>query len=500
MAGANNPAAPVEIEIKLTGAPASLKKAFTALGGGKPKSAQVVSVYYDTRDDRLWRKGYTLRLRQKGAGHELTLKSEGGGNLERGEWSSMLDAPIPDPGLLPATAPRGELGLILPEELGERHRTEVRRTKKLVELDDAVVEVSLDEGAIRAGEERMPVAELELELVKGDPAAILRSAERMLQRFPLALDSRSKAARGMALAQNAPPAWEKASKPALNPKDSVDTAIARILQITAAQVLANIAAAADGQDSEGVHQLRVALRRMRSAFSIFGGLIGDDLEGLNEQARHILKSLGDARDLDVFIEETMPPVLEEHDGAKGLTQLGERADEARNEAYGHVRSMLAEPVLGQFVLRVLLTAEHIAGRRENTGPIRDLAQKELKRRRKKVLKKGEGFETMPTPERHMVRIALKKLRYAVDFFQSLYPEDAVAPYQTLIKDLQDDFGTMNDAAVAEELAERLAGGYVEAMMGAALLKGWYAHRLKAVEPHMIGAWQQFCDARPFWKT
>ncbi|WP_417513919.1 CHAD domain-containing protein [Minwuia sp.] len=488
-----------ETEIKLRGDVAVLTQAFAALGGDAQKTTEVVSVYHDTRDDRLWRKGYTLRLRATGGAHELTLKSEGAGLLVRGEWSVQLDEAVPDPGLLPPSAPRDELGLILPEELVERHRTVAKRTRKRVETDGSVIEVSLDLGSIEANGQAHALGEIEFELLHGDEAAILTLAERVLTNHTVAIEARSKAARGMELVTARPPAWHRAARPALVPADTIDGAIAHILSVTVAQAMANMAAAADGRDVSGVHQLRVALRRLRSGFSIFGEHLGEPVEGLNEQARRLLQALSPARDLDVFLNETLPPVLAEYPEGRGLDQLKQRAAQQRAAAYAQVRGICDDPEFSRFLVRVLLLARELEDHQRDDVSVRDFSIDVMKRHRKKALKKGRDFDTMPTVQRHEVRIAVKKLRYAVDFFRALYPPDDVKPFRRKLKTLQDDFGALNDAAVADVLADRIADGFVEALMGAALIKGWYAHRLKAIEPHMIVAWNDFRKTDPFWK-
>lgn len=492
------PAAAVEVELKLKGSARVLQAAFDDLGPGETKAAETVSIYHDTADDRLWRKGFTLRLRRKKDGHELTLKRDGAGELVRGEWAAMLEAPVPDPGRLPAGAPRGELGVILPEEMTERHRTVVTRTKKVVELGGAVLECSLDIGRIEGGGGRTDVGELELELLKGAPRGVLAAADMLLGKRRLSLEPRSKAARGMELAWGTPPAWRKARKPELTDRDTVDQAIARILGETASQIMANLPAAADGSDPEGVHQLRVALRRLRSAFKVFGKAIGREADLLDDRAKPLLKTLGPARDLDVFLTETLPPVAGAHPGARGLRLLTEAAEAGQQAAYRDVRKLCADPAFSRLIVRVMLLAEDMAGAADAGEPLRDFADRVLSKRFRKARKKGKGFADMPTPQRHEVRIAVKKFRYAVDFFQALYPDDRVGPFREALRDFQDDLGRMNDATVAETLSEDLAAGDAETMVGAALVKGWYAHRLKAVEPHMVAAWDALRDARPFW--
>jgi CHAD domain-containing protein len=213
----------------------------------------------------------------------------------------------------------------------------------------------------------------------------------------------------------------------------------------------------------------------------------------------VLKALGPARDLDVFLAETLPPVAAAHGEARGLKLLTEAAEARQAAAYEAVRALCAGRELSRLVVAVMLLAENMAGPGDWSEPLPAFAARVLDKRFRKARKKGRDFETMPTAQRHEVRIAVKKFRYALDFFQSLYPDGRIGTFRESLRALQDDLGRMNDATVAEGLAEDLAAGQPEAMVGAALVKGWYTHRLKAVEPHMIAAWNDFRATAPFWR-
>ena len=166
----------LEIEIKLAGGPEALAAAFRDCGGGPARARRTASAYYDTTDGRLWSRGFTLRLRPAPGGGELTLKREAAGSLGRGEWTARLDAPAADLALLPSDAPRGEIGVVLPEELAPRFATDVARRRTRFETCGAAVEAVLDTGEFSAGGERRPLAELEFELLSGPVAPLLRAA------------------------------------------------------------------------------------------------------------------------------------------------------------------------------------------------------------------------------------------------------------------------------------------------------------------------------------
>ena len=94
-----------EVELKLQGSTRTLQSIFKALPS-EPRESKVVSTYYDTADDRLWRRGFSLRLRKKKGRFELTLKTQGPNLHDRGEWTAMLDEAVVDIGALPSGAPR----------------------------------------------------------------------------------------------------------------------------------------------------------------------------------------------------------------------------------------------------------------------------------------------------------------------------------------------------------------------------------------------------------
>ena len=490
----------LEIELKLTGRPNVLSAAFESLNGVQPRTSKIASTYYDTADGRFWRHGFTFRLRPKGGEYELTLKHEGSNKLERGEWTSRIPEPVADIGLLPADAPRSKFGAILPEELEPRFYSEVERTQTELRANSALVEVSLDNGRIVAGERDMPVAEMEFELLGGPVSDMLQCVRSVIQNRRLEICVRSKAARGMDLLSDAPPAYVKAAKPILDPTDTIDRAVSAIVSATTMQILGNVAAAADGRDPEGVHQLRVALRRLRSAMSLFKSHLAlRRASALNEDAKRALNLLGLARDLDVFLLETMPPVIDGNPDEPAVRRLAKIAEERRVAAYEDVRRLTADRRFNRFLLDLLLIAQDgglTAGDRQ--APLGPVATALLNKRHKNSLKAGRNFAKLANEKRHETRIALKKLRYACDFFQTLYPGHATRPYLKRLSTLQDDLGHLNDATVAEHLASELARDDRQAAIAAAVVKGWYGHRLQAIDAHMVNAWQRFTKATPYW--
>jgi CHAD domain-containing protein len=135
-------------------------------------------------------------------------------------------------------------------------------------------------------------------------------------------------------------------------------------------------------------------------------------------------------------------------------------------------------------------------------PVGDLADKLLGKRHRSVCKRGRHFPTLAPEARHEVRKELKKLRYAVEFFQNLYAGKRLKRYLQRLEALQEDLGHLNDVATARSLTERLKKQNPQVngdwRIGSGLVMGWHTQAAGILEPHLIEHWQRFAAAKPFW--
>jgi inorganic triphosphatase YgiF len=515
----------VEIELKLAGEPDAVKRAFA--GAAMPEQAiararttRLESIYYDTEDQRLRARGLAFRVRKDGRRYCQTLKSNDAEGLAayRGEWQNPLRSSEPDLALMPAGGRAALGGVIDVGDLRPVFATRVQRTVRRIETADqagasCVIEAALDLGSIEANGARLPIAEVELELLEGSPEALYAVALELQRVAPLRVETRSKSARGYELAAGTPPAWHKAEPPALEGDATVDQAMRAILRNCLQQWCANQAAALEGNDPEGVHQMRVALRRLRSAFSAFGRLFDPGQRArLSEEAKAILSSLGPARDWDVFLGELLAPVSAARPDDAGLVRLAEAAQAERSKGYAQARAAIGSPSYTRYLLQLGRWIEAGGWRAQATErgtawldrPIVEFAAHLLGKRQRKALKLGRQFAQLSADERHRLRIALKKLRYATEFFQSLYPKKDTKSYLGALKDLQDSLGHLNDVAVAERLIGALvseadgsaAGNGIR--RGGGLVLGWHARGVADLEPAVMRAWEEFAEREPFW--
>ncbi len=519
-------AAPIEQELKLVCTPAALER--IAASGvldshlvGEPSVAHLVNIYFDTDDLRLARRRVSLRLRRSGNRRYLTLKCEGGGGPSldrRSEWEVEITADSPDLAAFRDPAVHDVVGAVLPGELQPRYVSEIERRTLPVAWIDAQgrpgrVEVAFDRGRIAAGRSEEPVAEVEIELVGGSAQVLYEIAERLRAVAPLRLGAMPKAARGHMLLTGEPPRPRKAGRIVLERAATVADAMQTVFRRCIAHALANEVPARIGADIEGVHQLRVALRRLRSALSLFAPALPEaGRQRWVDEARWLLGCLGPCRDLDVLGEELLPslaaaaPLL-----APRLEALRALADAERRRAQGEVSAAIDSQRCGDLFLQLACWTEQGGWRSAATGtvlatqqaPLLDFAAGVLDRQHRRVRKRGRRFAELDAAGRHRLRLAVKKLRYALEFFADLFAGKRVDPYLDRLADLQEVLGEQNDIAVSRLVAERLATDATgpalpEVAFGAGMLVGWQSHRAVVLEARVGRLWEEFRAARPFW--
>ena len=512
----------LEVELTLGGDSVALDQGWRAAvpaGDGAPPQ-RLRSTYFDTGDFRLRRRGFTLRIREDGERLVQTLKSDGpsaaGAVLRRNEWSQAVETPVPSLPVASDPAVRDTLGPLQPAELAPTFSTDVMRRTAMVEVaapdeGTALIELALDSGEIRARNRRDTVSELELELIEGPASALYELAMTLHASAPLRIQTASKAKRGYVLAGGEGYAGYKAPALALARGISVDEALGKIFRICADQCAANQDAVLDRSDPEGVHQFRVALRRMRSALVVFKTVLpAEDAAWLEREASRLIDLLGPARDWDVFMTETLAAVRAARPGDETLEFLSVAAEAERARAYEEAEALRA-PDYTAFILRFGRWIETAGWRDEANGTVLDrplarLGRGLLDKRHERVLERGRNFERLSDTRLHRLRIALKKLRYAGEFFAAQFPDGKPRPYIRALRRLQDDFGGLNDAAVAERCLKKLlethrdSGDLAAIAVGAGQVIGWHARARKEGRSRIIEDWRTFAATEPYWRA
>jgi triphosphatase len=512
-----------EIELKLavpSGDLARLRRhpLVRALAQGKPEKRRLHTTYYDTSERDLARAELALRVRRDGDAWIQALKGTGssiGGLFVRGEWESEVPGPEPDLTLIPSFAAqalaRRAAGSKPLEPIFE---TDFVRTSFRLVRDDTELCLDFDEGEIRARGRSAPIREVELELVRGDPGVLHGMALELHESVPVRPALESKAERGHALATGARRTPRRAARVALPPAATLEDALRAVLAACLEQVLANLEPAREPADGEGVHQLRVGLRRTRAALALFRACLpAEQTEAFKGELRWLAGELGPARDLDVFLTETLDPIAARFPDDAVLKRLRDAARELRDDAYVRARAAIDAPRTAALCLALggwITGAAWRAGADEEglaalAAPAAARGAELLEARAKKARKLGRGLARRTAPERHRLRIELKKVRYAGEFLASVFPERAPNRWLRRLAELQDSLGALNDVATAERLlsdiAARLGREWGTAHdRGAGFLLGWIGAAAERRLGRLERQWKAFRKARPFWRA
>src|SRR5262245_7868007 len=263
-----------EIELKLRVDPDSIAKIrqsdwWRSLGAGTRR--RLHSVYFDTSDRRLRRLDISLRTRTDGRDTVQTIKLRGrsAGPGVRREWETLVPDAVPDPSLVIDPALPPEFRKLSAPDLQPLFNVDVKRDTRSFQSDQAKIELSLDEGAVTSGEQRQDVQELELELLSGDLAQLFAEVRRLSDVAAGRLHGRSKSDLGYALARGTSRHWSRAPALDLTGEMTAGDALKQIIHNCFTHLTANDDCARLNLHPEGVHQCRVALRRLRSLFKFY---------------------------------------------------------------------------------------------------------------------------------------------------------------------------------------------------------------------------------------
>jgi inorganic triphosphatase YgiF len=479
------------------------------------------SVYFDTADLRLHRKNMTLRVRKQGRRYVQTVKSGGqyqGGALHRGEWEAPLASAAPDVAAITAEM-NGHLGRLRAGELRPVFASHIKRTIRhagnAAETGGAAIEIAFDEGEIRTPDgAALPVSEVELELKSGDPTALYDLALALSEIAPLRIESRSKSERGYALVDGAARAPVYAAPVELTPDMTVEDALGTIIRQCLDHLVNNETLVLLEQDAVALHQMRVALRRMRSALSVFRSLLPPAQYGIFAgEIKWLAGVLGAAREWDVFLADLVGPVRGHFAHDASLAALEGAARERRAAAYRAASEAIASARYTTLLLRIGGWLDGKGWRQQPVSersavllsPVVTLADRLLAERRKRALKRGAHFTRQTAADRHDLRVSLKKLRYATEFFRSLYDRKSVQRYLRRLTELQSALGHLNDVASATDLVTRLKDDGQAALAAewgdaAGKVIGWHARDLCEFEPRLRKDWKEFARTKAFWSA
>lgn len=507
-----------ELELKFRIPDASLDSLRLALRAHGAKRTRLQARYFDTADSLLARHLIALRLRLEGRHWVQTLKAAGSGAVHR------LEHEVRVPGtasVVPALDLRlhegSEAGLALQGAMHaapgavllERHATDITRLHCMLQTaGGTVVEVALDSGCAMAGTNSVPVIELEIEHKGGPIDGLFELAGAWIQHGGLWLCTITKAERGqrlMGLQEQSPVLMP--GRPQLLPSADGPTLLRALLQATLAPVLAAASEVAEGDTTaDTIHQLRVALRRLRTVLRELSALSPSIVPAWDSALSHTFGQLGQTRDQQAVVA-AVQPLLQAAEAPRLHWQAATAVEPA---------SAVREPAF-QATLVAILALAHAGPERFaplSAQQVMTLLSARLHKLHGQVARDGRRFEQLPTPQQHRVRKRLKRLRYLIDLTAALWPERAarhdtkrgakrdtkrdtkrdIKRYLKRLSTAQAALGLHNDVAVAAEAFRGDAVAHPDAWFAA----GWLQAHLAVTARKAHKALRKVADSGRFW--
>ncbi|RQO38656.1 inorganic triphosphatase [Herminiimonas sp. KBW02] len=502
----------MEVELKLFIHPrdiASFKKhpLLKKYAQSVPVVQEQVGIYFDTDTHELRKSDAGLRVRQAAKVWTQTLKAGGevgSGLHQRHEWESVVHRAEPDLyALRKLIDVRGAWDDLLssPKFVARLHpifTTTISRTIWQLQLPSgSEIECVLDQGNISHADRHDAVSEIELELKSGKPAHLFDFALALLKKVPLRIENLSKAERGYILHAQEKHGAVKAGNLQLSRKMTINQAFEVIVENCFRQIQANAPGVIAGNSMEHLHQMRIGLRRLRSALKLFQELIVLP-EELQLELEWLSDAISAARDWDVLASKTLESIKTEAVD-KELAEVKKAAQEKAAALHKHAAAAVGSVRYTRLVLsfaRWLLGSEWRETLPQLKGKdlrkrLKMFSQDMLEKDQQRLKKRGRQLKDADASTRHRVRIAAKKMRYNTEFFQSLYPSNETKEYVAALANLQDGLGWLNDVAVGEELLLQIEKDQFGLSGIGGFIRGYLAARAEEDERKVRKLWKKF---------
>jgi inorganic triphosphatase YgiF len=498
----------LETELKLSIAPEQMSRLkrhplLKKLGASRAANLKLYSIYYDTPELDLRSHAMALRLRRAGDQWLQTLKGGGGvqaGLHRRDEWETPVAGEALELDALEAAGGR------LPRGVGKKLQrafvTDFSRNLRLLGFEGAEIELCMDRGEVRAGQQAFPICELELELKSGELRQLFELALALLDIVPFELETVSKAERGYRLLAGYKESPVRAAMPKLDRSATLADALQALAWTCLAHLQGNLRGAMHGDDAEYLHQLRVALRRLRVVLRMAAKACPDaELDALGEEIAALGSGLGRLREWDVFIADAMRPLRARMPRNAGVQALLDAGEAQRAASYEALRSEDESSGLQRLLLRFAVWMNGDYWQREALqAKAADFAARRLRKLSRRFSGSARELDTADAAQLHALRIRAKKLRYSAEFFSNFYDGKNGKAFLSTLSEVQDVLGRINDVAVAQRLLGDLSARPELAAHGEALdlARGWIAHQLARDIEALPGVLRRFGKQDAFW--
>jgi triphosphatase len=504
-----------ELEIKFKTDAAGLKLAYgselLSTDAADAPRQTLRSVYFDTPTGDLRKQRMVLRVRKMRRMHVMGLKWArplAEAPFSRSEIEVRVPSLDPDINLFSEEIAAELSRVIEGRPLEPKFETQIKRRLRCLNLERSVIEVAFDEGFVVVGDRRQPLTEVELERKAGEETALYELAVRLAGALPMRLEVMSKAERGFMLAADDRPMPVRAAALQLPADATLDDVVEPVIVGALAHFVTNWPAMEESHHRESIHQMRVALRRLRTALVFFDRVVPcDEFKNFRTEAKRIASAFSPARDWDAFRELVEDgPLTHCAQEGESFQALLTAVEGRRLAAYAIAQEVIDDPSTTRFVLNLRAFLARRAWRNALSGaellrltePARLFAGETLERLHKRAFKRGRRFWHKAPEERHEVRIAFKHIRYAAEFFSFFF--GGARPYIHAVAQLQDGLGAFNDAAsAAHVLRDVEAAAGPQAAKAAGIVLGWCGRGTVIADDNLRKAWKSFRRTSPFWR-
>lgn len=485
------------------------------------ETKQLNSVYFDTDKSKLRKAGISLRVRSDGRHHIQTVKCEHSSSPDlttRGEWETEIGGTIPDLDAAGDTALKPLLSKKFARALKPVFQTQTERKTLPIKTAHATMELALDHGQIVTGNKTEAICEIEIELKQGDRTELFKLARSLANATPLRLSVRSKAERGYELIDDEPAQAALAGKITLQSGTDVTAAFRQIAESCLRQITANWEAVNRG-DPEGVHQMRVGLRRLLAAISLFSRMLGDRQSALiKTELKWLADELAQARELHVFSAGILPRLRKAYAGDDAFKVFDGEVGRLRAQAEARARTAIETDRFRNLLLDTaewiqagdwIISDDALRGSLKDHN-IDDFARQALSSRTSKIVKRSRKLDDLDARQRHKLRIAAKKLRYGSEFFQSLFQSETSKRHQAkflrILERLQDHLGNLNDIvghtqlcrSMVEDTSSAANPNARQIAFFAGVVSGTEAARSEKLVRSSTHIHDKLGKAKPFW--
>jgi CHAD domain-containing protein len=484
----------MELELRLDPDDASRLSRLPLLASAtRGRAQQQRIVWHDSPDAALTEQGLALG-RERSAWRLEKLRPEA-----TDAWPPGAPPPV-----LAQAAEFSDLGDDLPTPLAPVVAFAGRRRVFAMETAQGPVMLGLSRGTLRTVTDERPAGRVHL---SGDEPAVLHLALALAVEVRVEVPSTTLAAEALAAVRGTAPAPRRLGAPALPEGIGVAEAFAFVLaHLTDVVLHFAPAVVEDASGPEPVHQMRVALRRLRSSITVFRRVLDcPELQAANTGLKALSARLGSTRDWDVFLGETAPAVRAGFPGEPKLARLIAAGERRRRECHAALRDFLRSAEFRQLGIALAWLAgsrsRHpaLAEDTDQRVSLQDFAADVLHRRLRKLVG-VDDITGLDAAALHALRLKAKRLRYAAEIFAPLYPGKGPRRFINRLATVQDGLGQLNDRATAEKLLAELGGVGGRHAYAAGLVLGFAAAGTTTdVLPRVMRRWDKFQRAAAFWE-